>query len=158
VIIDHAAYQAMTEHMQQAAPREGLGLLAGRRGGFTCDRWVPLDNVAEFPRLRYEADPEALVEAWERLEADGGRRPWIVCHSHVTTSAAPSPTDIRYAVDPTLNHMIVSLAGSRPVAALWRLDSTETATKQARKIPFQVVDLGFQGNSPTDLTRGVSGA
>jgi proteasome lid subunit RPN8/RPN11 len=169
VIIDRAAYDAMIQHMQEAAPREGVGLLAGPRSPLDhipyelrsdvphVDRWVPLRNTAEFPRARYEADPGELISAWETLEVDG-RRPWIIVHSHVRTSAAPSDLDIRYAVDPTLLHMIVSLAGTDPVAVLWRLNPNVTAPNHAKKIHYQVVDLGFQGNVPTDLTRGVSGA
>jgi proteasome lid subunit RPN8/RPN11 len=162
VIIDRAAYDAMIQHMQEAAPREGVGLLAGPRADreqarTVVDRWVPLRNTAEFPRARYEADPQALIGAWTALE-DDGRRPWIIVHSHVRTSAAPSDLDIRYAVDSSLLHMIVSLAGTEPVAVLWRLNSNVTAPNHAKKIHYQVVDLGFQGNVPTDLTRGVSGA
>ncbi len=169
MIIDRAAYDAMIEHMKAADPREGVGLLAGpwdradpaggARSGPTgpCDRWVPLDNVAEHPRARYEVDPAVLVAHWESLD-EVGYRPWIVVHSHTRTSAAPSETDVRYATDPTLLHLVVSLAGLNPVAVLWRLDPTMVGAARCNRVRYQVVDLGFRGNTPTDLTRGVSGA
>lgn len=148
MIIDRAAYTAMIEHMREAAPLEGVGLLAGPRflgppdlAPQVCDRWVLLRNVAEYPRLRYEVDPEEQLAAWHALD-DDGRRPWIACHSHVTTGTAPSPMDVRYAVDPTLLHMIVSLMGPEPVATLWRLHPyARPGTEQM--ITYQVVDLGF---------------
>lgn len=151
MIIDRAAYDAMIQHMQEAAPREGVGLLAGPRADreqarSVVDRWVPLRNTAEFPRARYEADPQALIDAWTALE-DDDRRPWIIVHSHVHTSAAPSDLDIRYAVDSSLLHMIVSLTGTEPVAVLWRLNPNVTAPNHAKKIHYQVVDLGFQGKN-----------
>lgn len=170
MIIDRTAYDAMIQHMQEAAPREGVGLLAGPRdrpdppggqwqgpAGAIVDRWVPLANTAEFPRTRYEADPQALINAWTALE-DDGRRPWVIVHSHVRTSAAPSETDIRYAVDPSLLHMIVSLGGVEPVAVLWRLNPNTVAPNHAKRVRYEVVDLGFQAISPTDLTRGVTDA
>lgn len=178
MIIDQTAYAAMIDHMRQAAPREGVGLLAGPEGlprgtappvmvarngknvhwGYgVIDRWVPQENVSEFPRARYEVDPAETLATWQALD-DDGRRPWIVCHSHVTTSAAPSENDIRYAVDPTLLYLIVSLAGAEPVAALWRLDPTAVGPDRCRRVRYQVVDLAFQANVPTDLTQGVTGA
>lgn len=168
MIIDRVAYAAMIEHMQQAAPREGVGLLAGPRdpldhiphllhsGVRHVDRWVPQANVAEFPRARYEVDPEQTLTTWEALIA-AGRRPWIMCHSHVTTSAAPSESDIRYAVDQTLLHLVVSLAGLDPVAVLWRLDPTTVGVARCNRVRYQVVDLGFHSQGTTDLTHGVSG-
>lgn len=170
MIIDRAAYDAMIEHMRAAVPLEGCGLLAGSRdrpdppggrwqaaSGAICDRWVPLANTAEYPRLRFQVDPVEQIAAYEACEADG-RWPWVMVHSHVRTSAAPSETDIRYAVDPGMLHMIVSLAPSEPVAVLWRLDPGAVAPDHARKIHYQVADLGRQEHPATDLTRGVSGA
>lgn len=183
ITIDRAAYAAMLDHLQQAAPREGVGLLAGpapepcgldtngdgdcgRRScpycwpspadRRRCDRWVPLANVADYPRARYRVDDGHLLAAWNALH-DDGRRPWIVVHSHTTTSAAPSAYDVEHAADPTLLHMIVSLAGAAPYPVLWRLDPAAEAGQMVEKIRFQVIDLGFQGNPPTDLTHGVTG-
>lgn len=162
MIIDRTAYNAMIEHMQQAAPLEGVGLLAGPRPAEghqmsrRVDRWVPQVNVSEFPRARYEVAPEQTIADWQALDAEG-RRPWVVCHSHVTTNAAPSPNDIRYAADPSLLHMIVSLAGSRPVVRLWRLDAHSLRPNPEARVRFQVADLGFHSRGTTDLTHRVTG-
>lgn len=180
MIIDRAAYDAMIKHMREAAPREGVGLLAGPQarpacsrdtngdgdcgrplcpecgaGGGRVDRWVPLVNVAEFPGARYEVDPAALVAEWEGLD-EAGYRPWVVVHSHTRTSAAPSELDIRYAVDRTLLHLVVSLAGTDPAAVLWRLDPTVVGVGRCSRVRYQVVDLGFHSQGATDLTRGVT--
>ena len=169
IIIDRAVYDAMIAHMREAAPREGVGLLAGPRDTparrlrweMLADRWVPLRNASDFPGLRYEIDPQEQIEAYEALDADG-RWPWIHVHSHVRSSAAPSPLDIRYAVDPNLLHLIVSLhtviPEVQPWAVLWRLDPDARPVDQARKIHYQVVDLGRKEYPATDLTRRVSGA
>lgn len=169
MIIDRAAYDAMIQHMRDAVPREGVGLLAGPRdrpdppggqwqgpAGAIVDRWVPLRNSSDFPGLRYEIDAQEQIAAYETVDADG-RWPWVHVHSHVRSGAVPSPLDIRYATDPNVLHMIVSLAGSNPVAVLWRLDPNRVDPDRVKRMPYQIVDLGFQGNTPTDLTRGVSG-
>ncbi len=187
MIIDSAAFQAMIDHMQQAAPNEGCGLLAGPReqpcprdtdGDGNCgrrfcphcgpaarevartvDRWVPLRNVSEFPRLRYEVDDGELIAAWEQLADDGNRRPWIMVHSHVRGGPAPSETDIRYALDETILHLIVALGGVAAYPKLWRIRPHLTSVRErAYGVPFDVVDLGKQKNSPTDLTRRVADA
>jgi proteasome lid subunit RPN8/RPN11 len=186
VRIDTAAYQAMLAHLQQAVPNEGCGLLAGLRkppcpqdtdgdGNCgrrhcpycgdpdpylrlvwrVCDTWVPMDNVAEYPRHRFEMGPETLIATWRQLD-DAGRRPWIIVHSHVTAGATPSVNDIRYAQDDSLLHLVVSLQGAEPFARLWRIRPDMPRVEQVQRIVFEVVDLGFQKNSPTDLTRGVS--
>ncbi len=181
MLVDRTAYTAMIDHMVQAAPEEGVGLLAGlarrcprdtdgdgncgRRwcpdcgGGVehVCDTWLPLRNSAEFPRLRYEADPGELVGAWNALETTG-RRPWIVCHSHVRDTTAPSELDIMLAGDRTLHHFVVSLLGTEPVAALWYLDPFTRGRDQVRRVRDQVVDLGFQVKGNSDLTHGVTEA
>lgn len=172
MIIDLGAYRAMIQHMQEAAPREGVGLLAGpldrpdppggqwqAPAGAICDRWVPQENVSEFPRLRYEVDPTETLRAWQAL-ADERRRPWIVCHSHTSSSAVPSPLDVRYAVDQSLLHLVVSLAGhpAAPTAWLWRLDPTAVGPSRCHRVRYQLADLGFQPFPSTDLTRGVTEA
>lgn len=176
MIIDRAAYDAMVRHMQQAAPQEGCGLLAGLTtcprdtdgdGNCgrqncpncfgterTCDTWVPMANVAEFPRLRFEIDPGRLLAAWQTLD-DQGRRPWIVCHSHPADTTAPSVHDVRLALDETLRHLVVSLRGTFPVADLWRLRPHDPANSMT-KIRFQVIDLGFRQVGTSDLTRDVT--
>lgn len=172
MIIDKTAIEQAFAHLIERARQgeEGVGLLAEdtRRPvryvhqatrdrsvmtNVAATRWVPLRNVAEFPRLRYEVDPAELLDAYQQLE-DGHHVPVILVHSHLTGGGLPSPTDVRYATNPALLHMIVDLAGPRPAPYLWHL-STDGETA---KIRFQVADLRQRGNSATDLTRGVTRA
>lgn len=161
--------QALTHLIEQArAGVEGVGLLSAPLDGrvrlaapaaltnLVIDRWTPLGNVAEFPRVRYEVDPSELLAAYNDLEADG-YRPLVMVHAHLRGGAVPSPTDVRYATNPALLHLIVDLEATRPAPMLWRLHPDRPSHQQA-KIRFQVVDLHEQKNQATDLTRGVTGA
>ena len=44
-----------------------------------------------------------------------------VWHSHTHTTAYPSPTDVRQAVDPSWIYVIVSLADAEPVLRAYRI-------------------------------------
>lgn len=164
MIIDKTAFEACLAHLIACAriSQEGLGLLAApitapaeAAPGLITNRsatwWVPLANVAEFPRVRYEADPGQLLAAYEDLEAEG-LRPTVLVHSHLTGGALPSPHDVRYAADPSLLHLIVDLEPQRPHPVLWRLAVGE----EPLKIRYRVADLRKQETSAEDLTRGVT--
>jgi proteasome lid subunit RPN8/RPN11 len=125
--------------------------------GVHLDTWVPLANVSEFPRLRYEADPVELLAVQERLEADG-RYPWTIVHSHVRSNTAPSETDIEFARNPRQLHLIVSLGGLSTVFQLWRLTPGAEGPERAVRMRWRVVDLHKQSTGTTDLTHGVTGA
>lgn len=189
MIIDKTALEQALEHLIEQARQgmEGVGLLAedtrrpirhvriGTSSGLWTNvaavAWAPLRNVAEFRRLRYEVDPPELLEAYQRLE-DMHRAPVILVHSHLTGGGLPSETDIRYATNPALLHMIVDLGGIRPVPYLWRITPHQPVPFQRGEVPppaevhddvvqkvhFQVVDLLERENPATDLTRGVAGA
>jgi proteasome lid subunit RPN8/RPN11 len=165
VTIDRTACGAGRGHLitYGRIRQEGVGLLSGpldapvraapgQLDNVTATYWTPLANVAEFPRVRYEVDPETLLAAYNELEAEG-LRPAVLVHSHLTGGAAPSSADVRYASDPALLNMIVDLEPQRPHAVLWRL----TPGTDPLKIRYQVADLRKQESSATDLTRDVSG-
>lgn len=173
MIVDKAAFEQMIEHLTECArdAHEGVGLLSATLDGqprhtggqglamitnVAVDRWTALANVSDYPRLRYEVDPAELIWAYEALEADG-YRPAIMVHSHVTGGTLPSPTDIRYATNPALLHMIVDMAGSRPAVKLWQISPSAEGAQQVQAVRLAVADLRKQENPPTDLTHGVTG-
>jgi proteasome lid subunit RPN8/RPN11 len=123
-----------------------------------ADRWVPLENVAEFPRVRYEVDPEEVLAAHEALEADG-RYPWIVVHSHPGPrgTTAPSGPDVAYARNPKQLHLIVADGGLHTVMVLWRLTPGADEPDRVVRVRWQVVDQAQHESWTTDLTHGVTG-
>jgi proteasome lid subunit RPN8/RPN11 len=85
--------QETEAHLQGEAPREGVGLWAGRR---EVERAIPLPNVHPSPLTGYLADPLALLKALRELEREGLSL-LAIYHSHPQGPALPSPTDIREA-------------------------------------------------------------
>ncbi|RTH19092.1 metal-dependent protease of the PAD1/JAB1 superfamily [Thermus scotoductus] len=80
-------------HLQKEAPREGLGLWAGRR---EVERVIPLPNAHPEPLVGYLAEPLALLRALKEMEREGLAL-LAIYHSHPRGPAFPSPTDIREA-------------------------------------------------------------
>lgn len=167
MIIDKTAFEECLAHLisEARADREGVGLLSGpldaplaSAPGVLSNQlvtwWTPLANVAEFPRFRYETDPDELLAAYNALERSG-LRPGMIVHSHLIGGAVPSPNDVRYAADPAVLHMIVDMAARRPHAVLWQIDP-EWPIKDQFKIRYQVADLRKQKTSAEDLTHGVT--
>jgi proteasome lid subunit RPN8/RPN11 len=109
---------AIVAHARSAAPLECCGLLVGtpRR----VDRCVATRNVDE-SRSRFRVDPEAHIELNRRLRGTG-KSVVGAYHSHPSTSAEPSPADVREAHYPEFVHVIVSLADpERPRLGAYRI-------------------------------------
>jgi [CysO sulfur-carrier protein]-S-L-cysteine hydrolase len=106
-------------------PYEVCGLLAGPAGGDTVTRFYRCRNAAESARV-YTVDPGDHLRA-ERDAEDHGWEIIGVVHSHTHTAAAPSPTDVAHAPDPSWHYAIVSLRDATPSLRSWRIvDGTVT--------------------------------
>jgi proteasome lid subunit RPN8/RPN11 len=97
--------EAIVDHARREAPNECCGLLVG--AGNAVDRAVPTRNAAQ-SRTRYLVDPSdhfALIR-----ELRGTAHDIIgAYHSHPSSPAIPSPTDIAGAWGADFLYVIVSL-------------------------------------------------
>ena len=111
---------AIVRHCVAALPNEGCGLLAGRRAraSLVADRFYPGTNRLASPS-RFAMDPAEVMAALTAIDRDGHRLAAVV-HSHPTTEAVPSRTDLREAYYPEALLLIVSLAGETPRLRAWR--------------------------------------
>lgn len=105
--------RAIVAHARAALPNEACGLIVGTghlADGGVALRFVPARSLTPSP-WRYEIDPDDLVRI--TLAADAaGEVTWGIVHSHPSSEARPSPTDIARAFDSKAVHLIVSLAPS----------------------------------------------
>lgn len=132
--IDRSLYSYVVDHCNNHVPEEACGVLAGPADSDELTSVHPMNNVAEHPRARFAFDPDEQLALWFALER-AGRRPKVVYHSHVTTAAYPSDTDVRFAVDPTLAHLVVSLVTTPPVGRLFTIRRGVVV-----QVPMLVVD------------------
>lgn len=110
----------------EAAPAECCALLGGRNGLFSS--WYPVSNIADDPRRRYAADPHEMFAAMREMRARDETSLGIF-HSHPTSPAEPSPTDIALAFYPEATYFIVSLFPSLHLRAFRILAGTVEAVE-----------------------------
>jgi len=98
-------------HARAEAPKEACGILAGRDG--RVRRVYRLRNVALQPETRYQADPEGQLRAFLDMERRGLEM-LAIYHSHPTSPAYPSATDLALAYYPDTCYLIISLMRKPP--------------------------------------------
>lgn len=121
--------QELIDAARAGVPNECCGLLVSDRyhaDGGTPARYIPLRNAAESP-YRYLIDPQDQLQAWIAIE-DADEVVWAIVHSHVTSHAVPSATDIGLAHFPDSLYVIVSLeVPDQPSVRAWSIrDGTVT--------------------------------
>jgi proteasome lid subunit RPN8/RPN11 len=97
--------EAMLAHARAEAPLEACGIVIGRDGRPL--RFLTTANAAASP-VRYEIAPADLLRITLDIEAEG-ESIWAIFHSHPTSPAYPSATDIRLAFYPESLYLIASL-------------------------------------------------
>ena len=105
VQIEAAVIDSMVGHAQLEAPLECCGLLMGRAGRITHLRGMR--NLAQSP-VRYEMVPGELFQFFKGLRGSGLQHLGIY-HSHPSSEAYPSATDISQAFYPDCIYVILSL-------------------------------------------------
>lgn len=112
---------AIITHLRSALPNEGCGLLAGSIGGdgfFSATRFFPGENVDQSP-TRFTMAGEQVVNAFREMRKTGLDLGAIV-HSHPSSPAEPSPTDVRESYYPHSLALIVSFSTGQPEMRAWR--------------------------------------
>jgi len=123
ITIPDAQVAEMIDHAFEADPEECCGILFGRGSVVTNSRRV--QNVHDNRARRYTMAPLELIDA-ER-EADGRGEEFVAFyHSHPSSEAYPSETDVGNAVDSEWTgpcYVVVSLAEKQPVVRAFRISS-----------------------------------
>lgn len=129
-------------HLQQAAPAEGVGLLAmapSVDGAIVATAFYPGTNI-DRSATRYTMDPAEVLEAFRDMAA----RDWTlgaIVHSHVRSPATPSVTDLREARYPEALMVIATFMQSPPALRAWRVAlRAHTAAAVVGEVP--ILDAG----------------
>lgn len=122
-IVSSAQLERIFALAREAAPAECCGLLGGN--GDRVGSIFPLRNVAQNPKVAYEAAPEDLFAA-QRQMRENGEQLLGIYHSHPRSEdPAPSETDVRLAYYPQAVYFIVGLGGPQPVMRAFRISELE---------------------------------
>ena len=118
VQVARQVYEEMVEHARSELPNESCGMLAAGDGRLSA--FFPAANEFASP-MRFRIDAADQIRIWTEIESRGEEV--AIFHSHPSTEAAPSQTDINLAADwPGALWAICSLAGDEPVVRLFRID------------------------------------
>ncbi len=104
--IDKSIYDAIVEHARADHPDEACGVVAGPAGSDRPERFIPMANAARSPTF-YEFDSADLLKLYREMD-DRDEEPVVIYHSHSSTEAYPSRTDISYASEPNAHYVLVS--------------------------------------------------
>lgn len=121
----------MLAHAREAAPEECCGLLAG--DGVVATVIYPLENELHSP-VAYSAAPSSLVRAFRDMR-ERGLTLMAIYHSHPTSPAVPSRTDLAQNYYGELPRPIISLITDPPTVRCFVMGPDDWA-----EIPLEVVD------------------
>ncbi|WP_449061175.1 Mov34/MPN/PAD-1 family protein [Planomonospora algeriensis] len=96
----------MIAHARADHPDEACGVIAGPEGSDTPVRFVPMENAERSPTF-YRFDSMEQLRVWREMD-DRDEEPVVIYHSHTSTEAYPSRTDVSYASEPNAHYVLVS--------------------------------------------------
>jgi proteasome lid subunit RPN8/RPN11 len=97
--------EAMLTQANQDHPIETCGIIAGLEGSDMPSRLIPMRNV-ENSQTFFKFDPQQQLQVWKEM-AVRGEEPIVIYHSHTSSLAYPSRTDIEYAFEPQSHYVII---------------------------------------------------
>lgn len=97
---------ALWAHAEREHPIEACGVIVGPASDPVPTRHIPMENSAYSPTF-YEFESKALLHLYQELD-DRDELPVVIYHSHTSTEAYPSRTDIAYAGEPGAHYVLLS--------------------------------------------------
>lgn len=106
--ISQAYVDAIVAHARRDFPDEACGIVAGPEGSDIAARLVPMTNADRSPTF-FRFDPAEQLALYQEMDRND-EEVVVVYHSHTSTEAYPSRTDISYAAEPQAHYLLVSVA------------------------------------------------
>jgi [CysO sulfur-carrier protein]-S-L-cysteine hydrolase len=106
LVINSDTVDEIVAHARRDHPDEACGIVAGPVGSDRPERFIPMLNAARSPTF-YEFDSLDLLRLYREMD-DRDEEPVVVYHSHTSTQAYPSRTDVAYASEPGAHYVLVS--------------------------------------------------
>lgn len=97
---------AIVKHAYRDHPDEACGVVAGPIGTDRPDRVVAMTNAERSPTF-YRFDSLEQLKVWREMD-DRDEEPVVIYHSHTSTEAYPSRTDVSLAQEPNAHYLLVS--------------------------------------------------
>lgn len=106
LMISNEHVQQMFAWAKEHHPIEACGVIVAKKGDPSETRFVPMHNMAEAEDF-YQFDPKEQFRLWKDMD-EQDEYPWIIFHSHTSSEAYPSRTDVGFASEPDSHYVILS--------------------------------------------------
>ena len=158
--ISEVHLRAIEAHAESHYPEEGAGLILGDEADERREarEILPLPNRREAGERghRYEIDPLETLAAEDQADALGLKIIGVF-HSHPDHPAAPSQTDLHFAV-PWYSYLITSVRSGRAhESRVWRLDVSESGM-QEEELEVRSGSERLSGDSESPVASGGNSA
>lgn len=100
----------MIAHAREDHPDEACGVIVGPEGSDRAVRLIRMVNAEKSPTF-FRFDPKEQLQLYKDLD-DKDEEIVVVYHSHTSSEAYPSRTDVAYAAEPQAHYVLVSTAES----------------------------------------------
>jgi [CysO sulfur-carrier protein]-S-L-cysteine hydrolase len=104
--ISPALQEKIVDHARADHPDEACGVIAGPAGSDRPERFIPMLNAERSPTF-YRFDSTEQLHVWREMD-ERDEEPVVIYHSHTSTEAYPSRTDVSYASEPQAHYVLVS--------------------------------------------------
>lgn len=104
--IEQSLYDAIVAQARRDHPDEACGIVAGPAGSDQPVRIVEMTNAERSPTF-FRFDPQEQLAVWREMD-DRDEEPVVIYHSHTSTEAYPSRTDVSLAAEPNAHYVLVS--------------------------------------------------
>jgi [CysO sulfur-carrier protein]-S-L-cysteine hydrolase len=104
--ISGALHAQIIAHARRDHPDEACGVIAGPAGSDRPERFIPMTNAERSPTF-YRFDSMEQFQVWREMD-ERDEEPVVIYHSHTSTEAFPSRTDVSYASEPGAHYVLVS--------------------------------------------------
>jgi proteasome lid subunit RPN8/RPN11 len=124
--------ESIITHARRDHPDEACGIVAGPIGSDRPERFIPMAN-AERSTTFYRFDSMEQLKVWREMD-DRDEEPVVIYHSHTSTEAYPSRTDIAYASEPNAHYLLVSTRDElgEPDVRSYRIVDGEVTEEEVR--------------------------
>lgn len=126
---------AIIAHARRDHPDEACGIVAGPIGSNRPERFVEMTNAERSPTF-YRFDSQEQLAVWREMD-DRDEEPIVIYHSHTSTEAYPSRTDISYAMEPDAHYILVSTREelTSPEVRSYRILDGVVTEEEVRVVP-----------------------
>ena len=104
--IPHSLVHEMLAHAQATPRTEVCGLLGARQNRACTIYKIP--NIADNPACAFFMEPRAQIDAMRKIRKTG-QRLFAIYHSHPSSGAEPSQSDLKQAAYREVFYVIISL-------------------------------------------------